>query len=174
MPRTGDKKADFKIIIAGTDIFIEVVTPRLPQKDDALFQEIPTAGTYDPTIGIVNHAGLFHPIEQKIIGEYEHHFKVYEPSFNIPTTFIVDTTYVHSETRGLFGIPDFNSFFSRYHFPDYVIGILDYWTTYNDNRAKKISIFYFNPKFIGSPKIQTQLSELMIPTITQRFLNYFP
>ena len=65
------KKADFKIEIGGTDIYIEVFTPRLSFDDEMA----PSIGFYDPDKGIGNNTEEFHSVEHKVIREYEHHFK---------------------------------------------------------------------------------------------------
>jgi len=154
------KKADFKISINEADIYIELITPRLTQPEEELFQEEPVAGFYDPTVGIVNHHEEFHPVEWKIIQEYTHHFKIYEPEFATPTIFIADLTYAYS-IAGIFGTMDFGSLFARYSFPDYVVGILVYRTIYHRSRSTKISTLYVNPRFSGASEIPEGLSHIM-------------
>jgi hypothetical protein len=155
------KKADFKIEIDGTDIYIEVYTPRLSLDNEAMFEELPHVGFYDPSKGIGNNIEAFHPVEYKVIKEYEHHFKVYEPGFNSPTIFVVDITLVHSDTPGLFGTMNMKDLFTRYPFPEYIVGILVYRRMYRKNRIEKSSQFYINPRFSGSGVISTALSHLM-------------
>lgn len=155
------KKADFKISINGTDIFIELISPRLPQREEEMFQSEPVTGFFNPLVGIVDHHEEFHSVEWKIIQEYEHHFKVYEPTFSSPTIFIADLTLIHSDTLGLFGTMDFQSLFTRYHFSDYVVGILVYRTIYHRGGFTRISTFYVNPEFSGMRAIPEDLSRIM-------------
>jgi len=154
------KKADFKISINGADIFIELITPRLPQSEEEMFQDEPVAGFYDPAVGIVDHHEEFHTVEWKIIHEYEHHFKIYEPEFGIPTIFIGDLTYAYS-AMGSFGTMDFESLFTKYPFPDYVVGILVYRTIFQRGRSTRISTLYVNPQFSGAYEIPEGLSRIM-------------
>jgi hypothetical protein len=155
------KKADFKIEIEGTDIYIEIFTPRLPRIDEIMFEDPPKAGLYDPGKGIGNHSETFHPVEYKIIREYEHHFKDYEPRFKIPLIFVLDITLGHCETPGLFGTMNIEDLFERYSFPDYFIGILVYRRIYYKDRIARTSQFYINPRFSGSKAIPTILSHIM-------------
>ena len=151
------KKADFKIEIEGTDIYIEVFTPRLPYDDEMA----PSIGFYDPDKGVGNNTETFHPVEYKVIQEYEHHFKVYEPQFKTPTILAVDITLVHSDTPGLFGTMNMEDLFARYPFPDYIVGILVYRRRYRKDSIVRASQFYINPRFSGSGTIPTILSHVM-------------
>jgi hypothetical protein len=155
------KKADFKIAFEGTDIYVEVFTPRLPLDVEIIFEDKPQTGCYDPGRGIGNNTERFHPDEYKIILEYEHHFKVYEPQFDTPTIFVVDTTLVHSNTPGLFGAANWEDLFSRYPFPEYIIGILVYRRIYHKDNIVRNSQLYINPRFSGSGVIPAILSHLM-------------
>jgi hypothetical protein len=155
------KKADFKIEIDGTVIYIEVYTPRPPLDDEIIFGDKPQTGCYDPEKGIGNNTEAFHPVEFKIIREYEHHFKVYEPTFKSPLLFVADITLVHSDTRGLFGTMNIEDLFARYPFPDYIVGILVYRRIYRKDSILRISQFYINPRFSGSEIIPATLSHIM-------------
>ena len=161
-PRCRDsKKADFKIIISGTEVFIEVLTPRLLWVEEKMFRSEPVTGFYDPTVGIGNRDEEFHPVEYKIIQEYEHHFKIYEPQFNTPTIFVVDLTLVYSDTPGLFGTMDIQTLFARFSFSDYIVGILVYRTIYHRGTSTRVSTFYVNPQFSGIRAILGDLSRIM-------------
>ena len=155
------KKADFKIAIDGMDIYIEVFTPRLPLDVEIMFQDEPQTGCYDLGKGIGNNAETFHPDEYKVIREYEHHFQVYEHQFKTPTIFVVDTTLVHSDTPGLFGTANWEDIFTRYPFPDYIVGILVYRRIYRKDSIVRASQLYVNPRFSGLGTIPTILSHVM-------------
>ncbi len=151
------KKADFKIVVEGTGIYIEVFTPRLPYNDEMA----PSIGCYDPEKGIGNSTETFHSVEFKIIEEYKHHFKVYEPTFRTPTIFVVDITLVHSDTPGLYGTMHMEDLFARYPFPEYIVGILVYRRIYRKDSIVRASQLYVNPRFSGLSMIPTILSHVM-------------
>lgn len=155
------KKADFKIEIEGTDIYIEVYTPRLPLVVETMFEDKPQTGCFDLEKGIGINTETFHPDEYKIIQEYEHHFEVYGSQFNTPTIFVVDITLVHSDTPGLYGTMHMEDLFARYPFPDYIVGILVYRRIYRKDSIVRASQFYINPRFSDSAVVPATLSHLM-------------
>ncbi len=160
VPCLHPKKADFKINLSGVDVYIELITPFLPLDIEETIQSEPV-GFYDPNVGIGTNAGSYHPLEWKLIQEYEHHFRTCEPMFNTSTILIVDTTLVHCNTPGLFRTPNFQSLFSRYHFTEYIIGILEYRTVYHRDSTDRFSTFHENPCYSGIHAILPSLSIIM-------------
>jgi len=152
------KKADFKINQNGHDIFIEVITPRLPLNDELLFEEKPKAGF----IGSGEREDIFF----KIFNEYNHHFKPYEPQYKSPTLIILDKT----DSLGIsdaFGSHDLSKIYAKYDFPDYFIGILDR-TRYNTDILYKILNmprpvrFSLNPSYVDHHTLLPGLSRNFI------------
>ena len=149
------------------------MSPRLCQGEEQMFGTAPVTGCYDPAVGIVDHQERFHSIEWKIIQEYEHHFRVYEPAFRTPTLLMADLTSVHIDTPGLLGTMDFQSLFTSIS-----IFRLCYWYHHipNDIQWRLITIvstFYVNPQFSGTRSIHKSYLELWNYHNHSRRMSFF-
>ncbi|ABS54700.1 hypothetical protein Mboo_0177 [Methanoregula boonei 6A8] len=153
-------KADFKINQSGHDIFIEVVSPRLPLDEELMFEEKPKMRFFEDS----ERNDTFN----KIYKEYSHHFKPFEPRYNSPTLIILDKTYSMGLSEVL-GSLDLSRIYSEYEFPDYFIGILDR-TRYNRDLIYKVlkrprpTRFYLNPEYVDY--------HTLIPELFRRFIHF--